>query len=918
MGFVWISHYNIASLDLQYFFVYFEFIILLMFKVKHEFIPNKSQINHYNNFIMKTSMKLILLNILFLLMISFHSCKKEKERYMKVGNDSISDISYTTAKAYAAIIDIGEGVEQHGHCWSTNTESITVDNENKTENGSTNSVGQYYSNLSGLSPNTTYYFKAYVSNGATVVYGSRVLSFHTLALDIPDVITGTVIDITATGATVSGNLNSLGTGATSVTQYGHCWSGETTTPMIEDDNKSSHGSRDSTGSYISYLVGLSENTLYYVRAYATNDVGTAYGDILSFTTDQSGSLPSVVTATLTSVTANSAICWGSIISDGGSAITTKGVCWDTNLNPITTDNHTNDGSGSDPFASTITGLTENTTYYVRAYATNSVGTAYGNHVSFTASDETSIPTVTTTTAGDITETTAVSGGNVAYGGGTDVTARGVCWNTTGTPTTSDNYTTDGSGTGSFNSNITGLSSNITYYVRAYATNSVGTAYGNQISFTTTGSLPVVTTTAASSITATSAQSGGNITSEGESTVTARGVCWNTNGNPTILDSKTTDGSGPGLFTSNISGLSSGTTYYVRAYATNSSGTEYGNQVNFTTLQESGFPVLTTSQVSSITDSTAQSGGNITSEGESTVTARGVCWNTSGNPDISDAHTSDGGGTGSFVSNITGLSSGTTYYVKAYASNSKGTAYGSEYSFTTTGTLDVPIVETGDIVSITPISAAAMGFISSSGTSAVSERGFCYSTTPNPTVASNIITSGTGTGSYNATLSILIPGTTYYIRAYAKNSSGVGYGAEKNFTTSDSYYEGFESGFPPTWTAIGWGITSSITINPYEGFNSLKSSKLNDSIYFTRTVTTSPNGIISFSYGYADMQTGAGTITSFYIDDVLQASFNEAGWTMHTYSFPAGTHTFKWKVTARTSTFGYYPGNVYIDYIIVSP
>src|ERR1035437_7888307 len=100
----------------------------------------------------------------------------------------------------------------------------------------------------------------------------------------------------------------------------------------------------------------------------------------------------------------------------------------------------------------------------------------------------------------------------------------------------------------------------------------------------------LTTTAASAITATTATSGGNITSNGGSTITARGVCWNTSVSPTIANSKTIDGTGTGIFASSITGLTAGTIYYIRAYATNSAGTAYGNELNFTTI--SSIPSVT--------------------------------------------------------------------------------------------------------------------------------------------------------------------------------------------------------------------------------------------------------------------------------------------------------------------------------------
>ncbi|OFX22654.1 MAG: hypothetical protein A2033_10645 [Bacteroidetes bacterium GWA2_31_9] len=120
-------------------------------------------------------------------------------------------------------------------------------------------------------------------------------------------------------------------------------------------------------------------------------------------------------------------------------------------------------------------------YKFRCIASNTCGTsATSNAVTLTIS----IPVLTTTEAYSITSTTALSGGNITSNGGAAVTARGVCWSISPNPTTADNYTTNGTGTGTFTSNLTGLTLGTTYYVRSYATNGIGTAYGNQISFYT--------------------------------------------------------------------------------------------------------------------------------------------------------------------------------------------------------------------------------------------------------------------------------------------------------------------------------------------------------------------------------------------------------------------------------------------------
>lgn len=291
-------------------------------------------------------------------------------------------------------------------------------------------------------------------------------------------------------------------------------------------------------------------------------------------------IPVVTIADVTNITSTSAVSGGEISSDGGAVITARGVCWCVNQNPTTANSKSSNGAGMGIFTSSISGLTPGTSYNIRAFAINEIGTSYSSQVTFATLS--AIPILNTSSVRDITSNSANCGGIITSDGGSQITSRGVCWSKGANPSITDTHTSDGTGTGSFSSSIAGLSPGITYYVRAYATNSLGTAYGNQLSVTTIPLSPEVTTGTLSAITTASAMCSGNVISDGGTTIMARGICWNISSNPTINDFKTTDGTGTGTFTGKLTGLTSNTGYYLRAYATNSQGVSYGNELSFTT------------------------------------------------------------------------------------------------------------------------------------------------------------------------------------------------------------------------------------------------------------------------------------------------------------------------------------------------
>ncbi len=291
------------------------------------------------------------------------------------------------------------------------------------------------------------------------------------------------------------------------------------------------------------------------------------------------------------------------------------------------------------------------------------------------------PTLSTAQTMHVTSDSAtVTGFIVAEGDG--FTERGVCYHTSANPTIENSkvvYTAD-TPEATFKVILTKLNYATKYYARAYAKSELRTVYGEEVTFTTLPVVPVLTTTAITEITGSSAITGGNITVSGGAAVTARGVCYGTTQNPTIAGTKTTNGEGVGIFTSTLSQLKGNTTYYVRAYATNSAGTAYGPEVTFKTLVD--LPVVTTYAVSAITKVSAFTGGEITYDGGAPITAKGVVYSLNPEPTLNDKKIEGGSGTSAFISNLIRLEKFTKYYVRAYATNSAGTAYGNEVQFTT--------------------------------------------------------------------------------------------------------------------------------------------------------------------------------------------------------------------------------------------
>ena len=438
--------------------------------------------------------------------------------------------------------------------------------------------------------------------------------------------------------------------------------------------------------------------------------------VLNFNVSAPTDLPTVTTDAATNVGAYTATCGGNVTSDGGASVTARGVCWSTSPNPTIADSHTTDGSGTGSFTSSITGLTDTTTYYVRAYATNEAGTSYGNQVSFITEvnlDGQSCPGAATVTDYDNNTYNTVQIGNQ-------------CWMKQNLKTT---HYADGTSISLGSSTSTNTSTAYRYYPNGNSSN-VST-YGYLYNWSA-----VMGNSSSSSSNPSGVQgvcpTGWHVPSDAEWTqlenyVSSRSeyVCGSNNAYIAKALASTTGwnsedvncaiGNNPSA--NNATGFSAVPAgYYYGDYnafgfyvyfwsATQSSSynayyrylgsflayvfrfdynKNYGYSVRCLRNESSPsavLPTVSTMAVSSITQNSATCGGNVTADGGTTVTARGVCWSTSPNPTIADSHTTDGSGTGSFISSITGLTDTTTYYVRAYATNETGTGYGNQLSFT---------------------------------------------------------------------------------------------------------------------------------------------------------------------------------------------------------------------------------------------
>lgn len=323
----------------------------------------------------------VIFGILFLLSI-ISTCDRFPELILEITTDSVIALPGREYKAIGTVASFSnEPITQHGFCISTNVNPTTTDL--KSNQGAKDKKGQFESYFNDLNSSTNYYLRAYAVTDELTEYG-QIISFTTPSAELPALTTASISDVTNSTAVSGGTITD--NGGAEIIDRGVCWS-RLSNPSISDSIMKSD---DGESTFECNIIGLQCNTKYYVRAYATNSVGTGYGDTISFiTADCLSNLPDISTSEVTAITSNTAIVGGTVVDEGTSSVIQRGVCWSVESNPTLSDSLTLDGTGQGVFSRTIAGLDPSTTYFLRAYAINGEGTAFGNEESFTTLNDSS-------------------------------------------------------------------------------------------------------------------------------------------------------------------------------------------------------------------------------------------------------------------------------------------------------------------------------------------------------------------------------------------------------------------------------------------------------------------------------------------------------------------------------------------------
>lgn len=484
---------------------------------------------------------------------------------------------------------------------------------------------------------------------------------------------------------------------------------------------------------------------------------------------------------------------GEVLSAGDPAYTERGFVYATSSMPTienTMAKITSTLNSNTQYISSVTGLIEGETYYVRAYAINSVGVSYSsNEVKFSTIAQSVELTTDEVTNIDVLAGTAVLNATMRNVGSPCFTERGFYYGTNPEPSVNDNVIRDyGTTAGKFSATITNLQLSSTYYVRAYAIQNEKYIYGETKVFGIHSEPSQVTTSSATNLSSTSATLNGYIAAMGNPAYTEKGFCYATHSNPSISTNKrTVSGYGVGDYSLTLNNLEYETTYYYRAYVIQNGNPIYGNVVAFTTTWQEA--VVFTLEPTNVEGNSAKLKGQVTYAGDPKFYMRGFCYNTSGHPTINDPKIEQQSSmTGVYSMDITNLEAGVTYYVRAFVRQNDKVVYSDDIKSFSITVQDDPIVETNSVTNISGIdsglgvyydySVQFNGTIYDKGDPAYYERGFVYGTDSYVTASSGtkVVVSGTGEGSFSTTTILNVwTASKWYVRAYARSKNGYVYG-----------------------------------------------------------------------------------------------------------------------------------------------
>lgn len=570
--------------------------------------------------------------------------------------------------------------------------------------------------------------------------------------------------------------------------------------------------------------------------------------------------------------------------------------------------------------------------------------------------------VITNSVTNITENSATCSGNVVSD--LEITAKGVCWSKSTNPTIAATHSSEGTTVGEFSSEITGLDASTTYFVRAYATNKdLGTVYGTEKSFTTNAlpGTPSVSTVQITEITSSSAKCGGNVTDDGGVAVTQKGVCWSTQQNPTNNDLHTSNGSGMGQFTSELTNLDPNTTYYVRAYAVNDA-VFYGEQKEFTTEEDVPAELIQiepadfdeNQEITLYYNAKMGDGALVGYTGDVYAytglnTSVGPWrykieedWNAN-NDKVKLERVSTDYYKLVITPSILGFyncpSDETVFQMNFVFRSSDGSISGRNEDgtdiFVDVNEIVVmpPGLVTYPIINIGETTAISGGTIYFDGYAWVSSFGVCYGTNSNPTIENNEFTvDGNGWNSFESSLTGLAPGTTYYLRAYAVNEAGVGYGNEISFTTIPSnakillsedfqVYENYDVIDRSEWiqyieTGTSKWVAREYHANKYAQFGSYGTGEENlvSLVSAPIDLSNSVNNTLTF-----DLNVGYWThegLQIFIVENLTGEDFANATWTDITNNFDIPsepTNSYGQFIHSNPYSLSAYSGTVYLAF-----